>query len=580
MTHSKTPRISFLAISLVVMMAIFVLRLFWLQIIQHGTYSALARQSQQQQFVLPAERGKIYMMDGATPVPVVLNRVVYTMIADPVAIQPEKRSEIVRALKEIAAGEMVKDVEQRLSRQGSRYEIIARQLTRQQAEELQKRSLSGVVYRRGAVRSYPEGQLAAQVLGFVNHDGQGQYGVEQGLNQRLKGRDGLLRAVTDVRNVPLTVGKENMRIEPRQGEHIVLSLDRNVQHYAEEVLLRGIKKAGATEGSILVMNPTNGRVLAMANYPTFRPAEYFTVQQAGVFVNPITTLAYEPGSVIKTFTMATGIDKGVISPQSVYQNADCTRVGDRTICNALRGHGGPTTMQQALANSYNVGTVTVGRLLGNGSQLNAQARQILYEYFHDKFGFGQLTGIEVAEQAGILHAPHTEQGNEVRYANMTFGQGMNITTIQVAAAFCSLVNGGQYFAPTLVAGVADSAGTPVFDEAKPRRRTIQPETSTQMRQMLEVARRSSWLGKSDMPGYRIGGKTGTAETVQGGSYTTDETVGTYIGFGGADQPEYVIMVRVAAPGKGINLQGDVHAGPIFTELSNWMLQYLTIAPRR
>ena len=580
MQYLTRSRTGLLAIILLGAMAIFVLRLFQLQILQHSEYVERARQSQQRSFVMPATRGEIYMMDGKVAVPVVLNQSAYTMIADPQTVKSSERDEILSSLREIAGGEMSEDAEGQLKNEKSRYEVLARNLTRAQAEALKKKDFSGILYQQGSIRSYPEGKLGAHVLGFVNTEGKGQYGVEGGLDERLKGSDGLLRSVTDVRNVPLTVGKDNIRVEPKSGENIVLTIDRNIQSYAEEALKSGLDKASATEGSVLIMNPNTGQVLAMANYPTYDPAEYSKVEDASVFMNQTTMVPNEMGSIMKSFTIATGLDKGAITPQSTYMNTDCIEVADRTMCNATKGLGGVTDIQGIITNSLNVGTITVGRRLGNGSQIDLSARQILYEYYHDRFGLGEKTGIEIAEEQGYIYPPDSVEGNEVRYSAMTYGQSMTLTMIQVATGFCSIVNGGQYYQPTLLDVTMDESGNLTPSQHKPIRQTISEQTSAEVRQLLYTARSSTWLGKEDKAGYIVGGKTGTSETVVDGKYTQTETSATYIGYGGTDAPEYVIMVRVAAPGKGLNLEGGLHAGPIFTEISNWMIDYMKLAPRR
>ncbi len=575
----RFSRTDILAVILLGCMAIFVMRLFWLQIIQHGTYAEIAKRGQWRNFVIPASRGEIYMQDGSVPVPVVLNQTVYNVIADPASVKESDRSSIAEAIQDVAGGEMVKDIKNRLSNEKSRYEVLAKNINRTQAEKLKKLNFSGVGFQRSSIRNYPEGQLGAQVLGFVNSDGEGQYGIEQQLNEELKGRDGMLQSVADVQNVPLTLGKDNIRIEPKSGSNLILSIDRNIQSYAEEALKRGIDKAGATEGSVLVLNPNNGQVLAMANYPTFNPGEYYNATDAAVFTNTTTMLPYEPASVIKTFTLSAAIDKGKVAAGTSFQNSDCIQVADRRMCNTLKGLGGPTTMQQVLNNSLNVGTIYAARQLGDGSSINYGAREIMYDYFHNKFGLGEKTGIEVGEAGGYIYPPDSQEGNEVRYSAMTYGQSLSLTMIQVAAGFCSAINGGEYYRPTLIAGTMDR-DTPTYNQEKPLRRTVSESTSSEMRNMLITARNSSWIGKTDKPGYAIGGKTGTAETVNSsGEYTQSETVATYIGFGGVDKPEYVIMVRVAAPGKGLNLEGGLHAGPVFSDISNWMIDYKMIVPK-
>ena len=576
LTHSRT---GWLAIVLLLAMAAFVLRLFYLQILQHGMYTELARASQQRQFVIPAERGKIYMMDGQALAPVVLNRMIYTVIADPQAVEDNERSKIITSLKEIAGGEMVHHAEAKLNNKKSRYEVLARNISRTQAEKLRNKNFAGMLYQQGSIRDYPENGLGAHVLGFVNDAGDGQYGVEGALEKRLKGQNGFLQAVTDVRNVPLTVGKDNIRIEAKAGESIALTVDRNIQSYTESALKNGVEAARATEGSVIVMNPNNGRVLAMANYPSYNPAEYAKQTNAAVFMNNVTMTPFEPGSIIKSFSFAAAIDKGAVTPSTVYNNTDCIKVADRTMCNALRGLNGPISIQGAFNNSLNVGTITAVRRLGNGSQINLPARQTLYDYYHDRFGFGQATGIELNEAAGYVYPPDSAEGNEVRYSAMTYGQSMNLTMVQVAAGFSSIVNGGQYYRPAIVSGSVDKNGKIHPSENKALRQTVSAGTSSQMRGMLATARGSSFLSKNDKPGYEIGGKTGTSEAVVGGHYSQSETIATYIGYGGANRAEYVIMVRVAAPGRGINLQGNYHAGPIFTDISNWMIDYMKLAPK-
>lgn len=574
--HSRT---SWLAIILLGAMALFVLRLFQLQVLQYGTYTKLAQASQQRKFSLPAERGKIYMTDGQEIAPVVLNQTVYSVIADPQAVDNHERQHIIASLREIAGGEMVQDADKRLYNKKSRYEILAKNISRTQAEKLKKKNFAGILYQQGSVRNYPEGGLGAHVLGFVNASGEGQYGVEGALEKRLKGQDGLLRSVTDVRNVPLTVGKGNIRIEPKAGENIALTIDRNVQDFTEEALKKGILASRATEGSALVMNPNNGHILAVANYPTYNPVDYAKQTDASVFMNSAMMAPFEPGSIIKSFSFATAIDKGAITPAAVYNNTDCITVADRTMCNVLRGLGGPMTIQGAFNNSLNVGTITAIRKLGDGSHINLAARRALYEYYHDRFGFGQKTGVELSEADGYVYLPDSAEGNEVRYSAMTYGQSMNLTMIQVAAGFSSLVNGGQYYRPTILKGSVNSDGVVTATKTTSLRQAVSATTSSQMRNMLTTARLSSFLSKDDKPGYEVGGKTGTAEAVIHGKYSQDETIATYIGYGGRDAAEYVIMVRVAAPGRGVSLQGNYHAGPIFTDISNWMIDYMKLAPK-
>lgn len=553
-----------------------VVRLFYIQIIEHAKYTVLANKEQVKSLTIPAKRGELYAMDQGKPVKVVLNETVYTVFVDPKEVNDSKT--IVGALREVAGGNLVKDVQTLVDAKPSRYKVVARNVSRKQAEMLRSKHLAGLGFQEVTRRVYPEKTMAAQTVGFVNTEGKGQYGVEEFLDNELRGKDGMLKAVTDIGNVPLTIGRDNVDIPAKNGTNVVLTIDRNVQAYAESALVKGLERSGAKYGSVLVMDPQTGRIMAMANMPTYDPGEYNKVTDPLAFNNPTVSAPYEPGSVMKTFTVATGLDKGVIEPTSTYVNTDKIRVEDREIGNASKGQTGTITMQHALNWSLNTGMVTVAERLGDGSNIAPGARQTMYEYFHDRFGLGQVTGVQVAGEArGNVIAPNTLEGNAVRYSNMSFGQGLNITMVQVAAGFSSIVNGGKYYPPTLVAGSIESDGSFVAaPKAAPLRQTISPEASKKAKQMVHDAR-AAFYNKDDKKGYDIGGKTGTSETIVNGQYTKNQTIGSYLGYGGSNtSAKYVIMVQVSSPGK--NLAGDTDAMPIFTDISNWMIDYLKVQP--
>ncbi len=561
---------------LLVVMALFVARLFYLQIIMHDDYVAQATAEQVKPLTIPAKRGLIYAMDGDTPQKLVMNQTVYTLFVDPATVtEPEKIMSVVR---QVAGGNLRSGIDKLIAKKDTRYQIIGTKLTRQQAEMIKKENLKGVGFQEVSQRVYPEGGLAAQTLGFVNSEGTGQYGVEESLNDRLTGHDGLLKSVTDISGVPLTIGTQNINRPAKNGDNIALTIDRNIQAYTEKALASGLQKSGATHGSVIVMDPQSGKVMAMANLPTYKPAEFTKVTDAEAFNNSVITKPYEPGSDIKTFTVATGLDKGVIQPTSTYVNTDKITVEDRTITNATKGETGTITMQTALNYSLNTGMVTVAQRLGDGNNITQGARNSLYDYFHNRFGFGQKTGIELAgEQGGIVIAPDQVEGNAVRYSNMTFGQGMDLTMIQVASAFGALVNGGTYYYPTVIAGTVNDDGELTADTPKaPRTGVISADTSSKIHEMIHTAR-ATFYAKNDKQGYDIGGKTGTSQTIENGKYVDNQTIGTYLGYGGDSAARYVIMVEVS--GKGLNLQGNKDAMPIFTDISNWMIDYLKLQPR-
>lgn len=572
----KGSRSKILAAIIFGIMAIFVFRLFYLQIIQHNYYVNIAGEEQIKRLTIPSKRGLIYALDGNNPVPLVMNQTVYTVFADPQTVSDDNK--IMEVIRRVAGGNARSDLQTLLDNKDSSYQILATKITRTQADKIKEEKLKGIGFQEESQRVYPEGLLAAQTLGFVNNEGIGQYGIESKLNDRLIGTDGLLQSVTDVSDVPLTIGNNNINKPAIDGENIVLSIDRNVQSYAEQALAKGLTVTGATKGSVIIMDPQTGKVMAMANLPTYNPAEFNKVQDASAFNNGVISEPYEPGSDVKTLTMATGIDKGVVSPDATYLNTDQIQVDDRTIINATLGHTGNITFQYALNWSLNTGFVTVAQRLGDGKNITIEARNILYDYFYNRFKLGQLTGIEVAgETTGTVISPDDDEGNAVRYSNMAFGQGLDITMIQVASAFSSIVNGGNYYRPSVIAGILDKDGQLIANGIPQPTNPITKSTADQMREMTHTAR-NTFFSSVDKPGYYIGGKTGTSQVSKNGIYSDDETVATYLGYGGSeDLSRYVIMVQVSGEHKLFG--GATDALPIFTDISNWMLDYLKIQPK-
>lgn len=577
----KGSRSRILAAGLLVISALFIFRLFYLQIIQHDHYVELAQVEQVKKERLPATRGEIYALNGDTPVKLVLNQTVYSVFVDPaIVIESNQADAISKVIKEVAGGNVRENFESMLVKEGSRYQVIANRVTRLQAEKIKEHAFKGIGFQAVSQRVYPEGQLAAQTLGFVDSEGIGRYGLEGFMNDELAGKDGRLETVTDVSDVPLTIGDRNIRQPAVNGKNIVTTIDRNVQSKVEQALIAGIERSHATNASAVVMDPKTGRIIAMANVPTYNPAQYYTVSNPALFNNASISAPYEPGSDIKTYTMATAIDTGVAKATDTYNNTDYITVGDRTITNATKGHTGVISFQTALTQSLNTGFVTLAQRLGNGKEITKTARDTMYDYFHNRLGLGELTGIELAnEQKGIIISPDDEDGNAVRYSNMAFGQGLDATIIQVISGFCALVNGGNYFQPTVIRGFVSEEGTytPLPDPKAKKAGILQPSTSQQIKEMTHVARSS--LRKVDKPGYYIGGKTGTSQVIKNGVYADDETIATYLGYGGSDidTTDYVIMVSIHGDHKVLG--GSQDAMPIFTDISNWMLDYLKIQPK-
>lgn len=556
-----------------------VARMYDLQIISHQKYVDLAMSQQTMQNTIFAKRGEIYMMDGNNTTPVVMNEKVYTISVDPFLL----RSEGGQGLKEdeakidqLVQGYAVNTWDKVFANEASRYAVIAKNVPYERAKQTKEAKITGVYAQGSTKRVYPEGDLAAQVLGFVNADGKGQYGIEGSLNKELTGVNGILKTVKDVNNIPLTIGKNNVRVPAQDGKNVVLSIDRNIQKKTEDAIKTTIEKFHVTNASAVVMNPRNGQILAMAGTPTYNPAEYAKVTDARAFQTDVTMSAFNPASVCKTFALAAAVDSGVMTPETTYNNTDLVTIDGWPIQNAIKGHTGNISMQEVLTYSLNTGSIQALRLLGGSeTEITYQGKEKLYDYYYNRFGLGKYTGIELAESKGTVIPPTDIDGTNARYANMTFGQSLDLTMIQVATAFSAVVNGGDYYTPTLVAGEIKN-GEFVRDTLKERdHQAIESSTSETMRKMLHTARLVFPNVKYYDEGVYVGGKTGTAQVVKNGKYTFDETIATYIGYGArseTDYPEYVIMTKVWEDNR--RLDGGMNAKPIFDEISQFMVNYL------
>ena len=572
-------RAKILRIGLLVAVTVILARLFVIQIIEHDAWVARAEEEHIVQSKIKATRGEIYMMDGEEPSIAVMNETVWTVVVDPMVADEEKVAQTIDA---VAKDKKVAEWKDVFADKTRRYYVIAKGVKRDAIEKIKDAELAGVWYSKNNARVYAEGQMASSLLGFVNADGEGQYGVEGALDKELAGEDGVLKTVTDVNNVALSIGNDNVRVPAKNGKNVVLSIDKNVQYRLEKALQNGLERSGTAHAAGIVMDPSNGEVWAMANLPTYDAANYAEVEDASVFVNVPLESAYEPGSMCKTFSFAAAIDQGKMTPETTYNNTGSLVIDTWTISNAYKGQLGTITMQTGLNYSLNTSSITALMLLGgDASRITQRGKELLYEYYYDRFGLGQYTGIELFESPGYVTKPDDEDAYNSRYANMTFGQGMNVTMMQIAAAFSSVINGGDFYKPTIVAGEVTENGEFLYqDSPEPVRQVISKDTSATMRQMLYGTRIGNRLRGEDPEGYLIGGKTGTSQGIKDGAYTFDETIGNYVGFGGRDAegelPEYVIMVKIW--GEGLKMEGEKDAMPIFNEMNNYMIDYLKIKP--
>jgi len=572
---SSIKRIKIYYVFLALVTIIIGLRLFYLQVIKHDFYKNLALSSQLKQFEIPAERGGIYAYDGTEVVPLVLNETRYRIVADPEIItDSDKTAKSLEAVLDIPADQIKSLVER-----DSRYEILANKQTKEIKDEIDALKLPGIfTNEKVPLRVYVQGEIAGQILGFVNDESKGNYGIEQFYDNDLTGTPGRVKALTDQNNVPLLATSDNLLTDPVDGKDIVLTLDVAMQRQVEQILKSGLDKAISGSGSIIIMDPRTGAIKAMANYPSYDPAKFSEVENPALFTNPSVSEPLEPGSIMKTLTASAALDTGSVGPDQTYYDPSFFRVDDAVVKN-IEEDGGASqrSISDILQYSLNTGATWLLMQMGDG-ELNEQGRKVWHDYMTNHYGFGSLTGIEQGYEAeGIVPDPIEGFGLNIQYANTAFGQGMTATPLQMVTALSSVINGGTYYRPTLISGVSNESGN--IESTKPdalKNEVVKQSTSdTLIRFMNNVAVKNNRT--STREGYQVGGKTGTAEIANpSGGYYEDKFNGTYLGYVGGDEPEYAIIVRVNEP-KIAGYAGSKAAGPIFSSLTNMLIDNFTVS---
>ncbi len=568
---------------LILVLAVFGLQLFYIQIIQYGHYKAAALSDQLKQYQIPATRGIIEAHDGESIIPIVLNQQLYTLYADPTFIkQPDT---LAKQLVPIVGGS-ASAYSGLMKTKNTRYVVLAKKITPQQQTKILSLKSPGLGTQGVDYRTYPQGSLASQTLGFVGVDGKGNYGIEQALNNQLAGKPGKLKAITDANGVPLAASKDNIDAAPKNGDTVVTTLDLSMQAQMEQILQQDYKNTKSQGLSAVIMDPNTGAIKAMANFPTFDPSNYANVSDPTLFNNAAVSNAIEPGSTMKILTTAAALDQGVIQPDTTFYDPAHWIVDGFNITDIEQDGG---ARQQNIASvlnlSLNTGATWMLMQMGGG-QINTKARNVWYDYMTKHFRLGQTTGVEQGYESAALVPPPQDNGAgiDLTYANTSFGQGLQITALQMAAADSSVLNGGTYYQPHLVDNyiTADKQTVNVSPKVLVKN-VVSAKVSQDMQSLMEnvvqqhLAAGFPYLNFDSK--YIVGGKTGTAQIAQpGGGYYADKYNGTYVGFVGGDKPQYVIVVYNMQP-QVPGYAGTYGGQPVFADLAHMLINSSFVSPK-
>jgi stage V sporulation protein D (sporulation-specific penicillin-binding protein) len=572
--------------ALLLVLIIFGVRLFYVQVIQHNRYETAALSDQLKQYQIPATRGLIEAYDGNSVVPIVLNQELYTLYADPPLVKnADKTANKVASI----IGGNASQYEGLMHTPNTQYVVLAKKLSAEQSNKLLAFQLPGIGTQGQDYRVYPDGSLASQVLGFVNNSSVGEYGIEQALNKQLAGTPGQVKAVTDAAGVPLAATKGNIETQPVNGDNIVTTLNLSMQTQMEQILQQEYQATKSQGLSAIIMNPNNGQIDAMANYPTYNPSNYESVTNPALFENAAVTNAIEPGSSMKTLTTSAALDQGVIQPNETFYDPAHWVVDDFNITD-IEQDGGPRQQSIAsiLALSLNTGATWMLMQMSapGGTQITQKGIDAWHNYMVNHFRLGQTTGIQQGyESAGYVPPDNpSEPALALTYANTSFGQGVQLTALQEGAALSSVINGGTYYQPTLVSKTISPSGKVTVDKPKVLiKNTVKSNVGSELIPLMEnvvTTYLHEGFGFMSFPSnYMVGGKTGTAQIAQpGGGYYANEYNGTYVGFVGGNKPQYLIVVFNIKPNVP-GYAGSYGGQPVFAALAHMLINNSFVTPK-
>lgn len=556
---AQFDRLSILSVAILLFAGGLVARLFFLQVLRHGAYAALAEERATLAGQSAPTRGQIYFRDAASPadlLPVAVNRTLQLLYANPHQVKDPQAT--VDKLGQFVAFDHDKTL-QKLSLKNLSYTPLVHEVPQETADTIEKENIPGIAFAPEIDRYYPFADSMSQVTGFVGYKGDvraGQYGLEGYWDDELSGATG---TATDTSNPVLTQG--------RNGSSLVLTIDQTVQHTTCKKLDEAVQKHGADGGSIIIVRPATGAIVALCNTPGFDANRYTDVNDISVFTDSAITGTYEPGSVMKTMTLSAGLDKGLITPDTTYTDTGSVQIGKYTIRNSENKKYGLQSMSQVLEQSINTGAMYVEGLLGPDT----------FRSYLEKFGFGDLSGIDLqGENKGDLSP--LKKKSDIYPATASFGQGITVTPLQLVMAYAAVANGGKLMKPYVVDEVVKPNGFHQKTEPTTVRQVISASAARTMESMLVNVVRLGHGKRADVAGYYIGGKTGTAQIPYPDKpgYDPSKNNGTFVGIVPITDPQFAMVVRIIDP-KDVQF-AESSAAPLFGDIASFLVKYYRVTP--
>ncbi len=544
-------------------------RLFYLQVI-NGQQARDRADSQHSIYKkLFPSRGEIKIVDkvSSATVPIATNLKSYLVYAVPGDIL---NPDLTAASLASVLGLERKDIYSKITQAGKKYVPLKKNLTDSEQQKIKDLKLSGVYFDSEDTRFYPENKLLSQVLGFVGYKNDrkaGLYGLERYFDKDLAGTPGELVAEGDTSGTVI-FGANRKERPAVDGVNLILTIDKTIQFQAESIIKDAVIKNGADGGTVIVAEPSSGRILAMANYPDYNLNEYNKVSYPAVFNNLATTGVFEPGSTFKAITMAAAVNEGKVTPETTYVDRGSVIIDGYTIKNSDAKAHGLQTMTQVLDESLNTGAIFAKEQIGNDK---------FFEYVKN-FGFGQATGVELPEGRGNLD--NLKARVAVNFHTASFGQGLTVTPIQLIEAYSALANQGKMMKPFIIQSKILPTGavenTQVMEAGQP----ISEKTANVISAMLVSVVENGHGKRAGVPGYYIAGKTGTAQVPKkdGRGYEENNNIGSFIGYGPVEDPKFVMLVRIDHP-RDVQF-AESTAAPAWGKIAQFILNYMQVPPTR